>query len=119
VRPRTETLNLFESFSSRARRDGGATSPLPHALPEFTVSISLLERRHYQASSASALRYAINDDQREQLRVLEQFGWSLKFVRRTPDGMPLAWVYDPDHRRMAVIETDGALNEAPSASVRG
>ena len=83
------------------------------------MSLSLLERRHYQASSASALRYAINDDQREQLRVLEQFGWSLKFVRRNADGLPLAWVYDPDHRRMAVIETDGALNEDPAEAVRG
>lgn len=96
-----------------------ATIRVSHALPEFTVSISLLERRHYQAASASALRYAINDEQREQLRVLEQFGWSLKFVRRTADGLPLAWVYDPDHRRMGVIETDGVLNEEPSAPVRG
>jgi hypothetical protein len=75
------------------------------------VSISLLERRQSQAASSAALRYAINDDQRDALQVLERFGWSLKFVRRNEAHQPVAWVYDPDHRRMAVIEPDGTLVE--------
>jgi hypothetical protein len=82
------------------------------------VSISLLERRHSQPTSTAALRYAINAEQREALRVLENFGWSLKFVRRTADNQPLAWVYDPDHRRLAVIEPDGTLNEDSTLRVR-
>jgi hypothetical protein len=75
------------------------------------VSISLLERRQTQAASSTALRYAINADQREALQVLERFGWSLKFVRRNDALQPVAWVYDPDHRRLAVIEPDGTLVE--------
>ena len=83
------------------------------------MSISLLERRHYQAPSSSALRHALNEEQRDALSVLENFGWSLKFVRRDSQRMPQAWVYDPDHRRMAVIRPDGQLDESPVALVRG
>ena len=83
------------------------------------MSISLLERRHYVADSLSALRHSLKEDQRDALSVLEQFGWSLKFVRRRADRMPQAWVYDPDHRRMAVIDADGHLDESPVELVRG
>lgn len=82
------------------------------------MSISLLERRHSEPCSAAALRYAINAEQRDALRMLEQFGWCLKFVRRSADNQPLAWVYDPDHRRLAVIEPDGTLNENSTLRVR-
>lgn len=82
------------------------------------MSISLLERRHYLAASTSALRHAMNDDQRDALSVLERFGWSLKFVRRDADRVPQAWVYDPDHQRMAVIGPDGLLDENPVHRVR-
>ncbi len=82
------------------------------------MSISLLERRHHQAPGSSALRYALNEAQREALSVLERFGWSLKFIRRDGQPLPQAWVYDPDHRRMAVLLPDGHLDENPVASVR-
>ena len=75
------------------------------------MSISLLERRGAHAATSSALRYAINADQRDALQVLERFGWSLRFVRRNEAQQPVAWVYDPDHRRLAVIEPDGTLVE--------
>lgn len=83
------------------------------------MSISLLERRRDLDTSASALRYALNEAQRDALSVLERFGWSLRFVRRSADRNPQAWVYDPDHRRMAVIGTDGSLDENPASPVRG
>jgi hypothetical protein len=82
-----------------------------HPRAETNVSISLLERRQNHAASTTALRYAITEDQREALQVLEKFGWSLRFVRRNVDREPVAWVYDPDHRRLAVIEPDGTLVE--------
>lgn len=82
------------------------------------MSISLLERRRTNDHSEAALRRMLNEDQRDALDVLERFGWSLKFVRRTPDRQLMAWVYDPDHRRLAVIEPDGRLNETPDASTR-
>lgn len=82
------------------------------------MSISLLERRQKHSPSQSALRYLLNEEQRDALQVLERFGWLLKFVRRASDRQPIAWVYDPDHRRMAVIEPDGRLNETPEALSR-
>lgn len=82
------------------------------------VSMSLLERRNYQAASVAALRHTINEDQRDALQVLERFGWTLKFVRRNAERQPVAWVYDPDHRRMAIIEPDGTLNEGPAPGHR-
>ena len=82
------------------------------------MSISLLERRHLHTHSQSALRHLLNEDQRDALSVLERFGWTLKFVRRAPDHQPMAWVYDPDHRKMAVIAPDGQLDENPPAATR-
>jgi hypothetical protein len=82
------------------------------------VSISLLERRHPQADNATALRLAINEEQRDALRVLERFGWSLKFVRRDAARRPVAWVYDPDQKRMAMIEPDGTLIEHAALACR-
>lgn len=82
------------------------------------MSISLLERRRPHSPSESALRHLLNEDQREALRVLERFGWSLKFVRRAADREPIAWVYDPDNRRLAVLEPDGRLNEHPDIATR-
>jgi hypothetical protein len=82
------------------------------------VSISLLERRHPHADSTSTLRHAINDEQRDALRVLERFGWTLKFVRRDAARGPVAWVYDPDQKRMAMIEPDGTLVEDAALACR-
>ena len=39
--------------------------------------------------------------------------------RRNADRLPQAWVYDPDHRRMAMIGPDGRLDESPVTLVRG
>jgi hypothetical protein len=100
------------------KRTAPANPSAPTPAPETPVSISLLERRNYQPASEAALKHAINSDQRDALQVLERFGWCLKFVRRDADRRPVAWVYDPDHRRMAVIEPDGTLDESPSARCR-
>ena len=78
---------------------------------------STLERRHDQHLRESSLKRDINDDQLGTLETLERFGWTLKFVRKTPAG-PLAAVHDPDQHCLAVIEPDGLLNENSSASFR-
>ena len=81
------------------------------------MDTSILDRRHYQHLRESALKLGINDDQLGTLETLERFGWSLKFVRRTPAG-PLAAVHDPDKHCLAVIEPDGQLNENSSVAFR-
>ena len=75
------------------------------------------ERRTEQQRLERALKREINEDQLDTFSTLERFGWSLKFVRQTPQG-PMAVVHDPDHGKLAVIEPDGTLNENPAATFR-
>ena len=82
------------------------------------MSITHAERRSGHAPRQQTLKFSITEDQRDALRTLENFGWSLKFVRHDAQGAPMAWVYDPDHRKLAVIEPDGTLNESPALRAR-
>lgn len=75
-----------------------------------SLNTTTLERRQDHYLRESVLKRDINDDQLGTLETLERFGWTLKFVRKTPAG-PLAAVHDPDKRCLAVIEPDGQLNE--------
>ena len=49
---------------------------------------------------------------------LEQFGWSLKFVRRPMFQPSIPVVIDADRKRYAVLEADGTLNENPGFTIR-
>ena len=44
------------------------------------MAIEALDRRHEEFQRDSALKRSINQDQFLTLRVLEGFGWTLKFV---------------------------------------
>ena len=81
------------------------------------MNASILDRRYDYSVRESALKRDINDDQLGTLETLERFGWTLKFVRKTPAG-PLAAVHDPDKNCLAVIEPDGQLNEKSAVSFR-
>jgi hypothetical protein len=81
------------------------------------MAIEALDRRQQEYLRESALKRGLNDDQICTLVTLERFGWSLKFVRKSPLG-PLAAVYDPEKHALAVIEPDGHLNENPQLSFR-
>lgn len=81
------------------------------------MNATTLDRRHDQYLRESALKHGINDDQLGTLETLERFGWTLKFVRKTPAG-PLAAVRDPDKGCLAVIEPNGQLNENTSLGFR-
>ena len=81
------------------------------------MAIAALDRRHEEQQRESALKRGLNEDQIATLATLERFGWSVKFVRKSPLG-PLAAVYDPEKRTLAVIEPDGRLNENPQLSFR-
>lgn len=74
------------------------------------MNTSTLNRRHDLRLREGALKLAINDDQLGTLETLERFGWTLKFVRKSPAG-PLAAVRNPDKGCLAVIEPNGQLNE--------
>jgi hypothetical protein len=76
------------------------------------------ERRASAQETAARLRGLLNEDQRMTLAELEQFGWSLKFVRRPLFQPSIPVVVDGDRRRHAVLEIDGSLNESPGFDIR-
>jgi len=76
------------------------------------------ERRGSEKESASRLRALLNEDQLMTLVELEQFGWSLKFVRRPLFQPSIPVVIDADRKRYAVLEADGTLNESPGFTIR-
>jgi hypothetical protein len=84
---------------------------------EKTMAIEALDRRQEQFLRESALKRGLNEDQMATLSTLERFGWSIKFVRKSPLG-PLAAVYDPERHALAIIEPDGNLNENPQVAFR-
>jgi hypothetical protein len=81
------------------------------------MAVEALDRRAEAWQRESALKQSINEDQFLTLRVLEGFGWTLKFVRKSKAG-PLAAVYDPEKHSLAIIEPDGTLNENPQLAFR-
>jgi hypothetical protein len=81
------------------------------------MAIEALDRRYDAQLRESALERGINQEQMDTLVALERFGWKLRFVRKSPLG-PLAAVYDPERRSLAIIEPDGSLNENPQLAFR-
>jgi hypothetical protein len=81
------------------------------------MTIEALDRRQEELQREGALKRGINEDQMLTLRVLEGYGWTLKFVRKSKAG-PLAAVYDPERHSLAIIEPDGRLNEKPELVFR-
>ena len=75
------------------------------------------DRRVPIRSTSGELKRQLNDTQLATLHTLERFGWSLRFVRKSKQG-PLAAVYDPERRCLAIIEPDGSLNEDPQLVFR-
>ncbi|MFL6592014.1 MAG: hypothetical protein ACJ8GK_04805 [Luteimonas sp.] len=76
------------------------------------------DRRASVEETAARLRALLNDDQRMTLVELEQFGWTLKFVRRPMFEPSIPIVFDADRKRYAVLEADGTLNEQPGFNIR-
>jgi len=76
------------------------------------------ERRGSEQESSARLRALLNEDQLMTLVELEQFGWSLKFVRRPMFQPSIPVVIDADRKRYAVLEADGTLNEHPGFTIR-
>ena len=76
------------------------------------------ERRQAALRDAVALRAGLMPSQLKALDTLEQFGWSLRFVRRPMFLDPIPVVFDRHGTRYAVLEADGTLNETPGFKLR-
>ena len=76
------------------------------------------ERRRDQPLDPAALREGLTRAQLDALETLEQFRWTLKFVRRPMFQDPIPIVFDRTGERWAVLEADGSLNESPGFKLR-
>lgn len=76
-----------------------------------------IDRRRVKPLRESDWKRMISAEQADTLRMLEQVGWSLRFVRRGDPGA-LAAVFNPDRNTLAIIEPDGRLVENPDATFR-
>ncbi|MFC3660344.1 hypothetical protein [Luteimonas notoginsengisoli] len=76
------------------------------------------ERRQRQDPDTATLRAGLTPAQLHALATLEQFGWTLRFVRRPLFRDPVPVVFQRDGRRFVVLEADGTLNEAPDLVIR-
>jgi len=66
----------------------------------------------------SLLKAGLTPEQLATLSAMEQFRWSLKFVRRPLFLAPIPVVFDRARQRYAVIELDGSINENPDFDIR-
>jgi len=76
------------------------------------------ERRGTPVDDPEALREGLTPAQREALRTLEYFRWTLAFVRRPMFQDPIPVVFDRDGERYAVLRPDGTLDESPGFRIR-
>ena len=76
------------------------------------------ERRQDTPPDRAALRAGLTAGQLQALATLEQFQWTLKFVRRPMFLDPVPVVFDRTGERWAVLEPDGSLNESPGFQLR-
>lgn len=75
------------------------------------------ERRQTSPASAEQMRERLNPPQRSVLRLLEYFGWELRFVRQPPS-RPAVPVIFADDSTWAVIDPDGKVDESTRLRVR-
>ncbi len=77
------------------------------------------ERRKQDAEAhAATLRGGLSQEQLAALRTLEEFKWTLRFVRRPMFLAPIPLVFSPDGSRFVVLEADGSINENPGFKLR-
>lgn len=76
------------------------------------------ERRRAHSVDPAGLRDGLPPAQARALQTLEQFGWTLRFVRRPMFLDPVPVAFDREGRKWVVIEPDGRLNENPGFQIR-
>lgn len=64
------------------------------------------------------MKAELTPQQLATLATMEQFRWTLKFVRRPMFLPPIPVVFDRGRKRYAVLEPDGAINENPGFGIR-
>lgn len=81
--------------------------------------MSARERRSsFMQEDTSELKNGLSPAQLATLHTLEQFHWTLRFVRRPMFLAPVPIVFHRDGVRFAVLEEDGSINESPGFMLR-
>jgi hypothetical protein len=60
----------------------------------------------------------LNDLQQDILRVVKQYGWTLKFVRRPDNETPVIVIEEKDGSQVGVLEENGAINYESDIVIR-
>ena len=60
----------------------------------------------------------LTSSQLQALRSIENFGWTLKFIRREGRDIPLPVIKGADGKSIGVIDEDGNLNMNPKIIIR-
>ena len=76
------------------------------------------ERRGRTPPIPPGFEAMLNQDQKNALRNVENFGWQMAFVRRPLFDDPIFVVTSPDHQRYAILESSGEVNMEPEIVVR-
>lgn len=76
------------------------------------------ERRRDAPDDEAALRRGLTPAQLRTLETLEQFHWTLRFVRRPLFQDPVPVVFDRTGTRHALLEADGSIDETPALRIR-
>ena len=92
---------------------------IPVAKPVLRVAPPARERRDAVAEQDQvSLRTGLTVAQLDALATLEQFHWTLRFVRRPMFHGAIPIVFSPDGGLFVVLEQDGAINEHPGFKIR-
>ena len=75
------------------------------------------DRRQPTPASTEQMRERLNPPQRSVLRLLEYFGWELRFVREAPPCPPVPVIFAGDST-WAVIDPEGKVDESTRLRVR-
>jgi hypothetical protein len=76
------------------------------------------ERRKSTPAEISEMEKQLNPAQLEAWRMLQTFGWQLRFVRRPLFQQPVAVIVNKAGQMHAVIEEDGRVNDKPGFKIR-
>ena len=64
------------------------------------------------------VKYYLNDAQQAELRTIEGFGWSLKYIRHPVFQEVVVVVTSPDGNSIGILEKDGRLNLEADITLR-
>jgi hypothetical protein len=81
-------------------------------------STGVTDRRGRMPAVPTNVGAMLNQDQKNALRKVENFGWQLAFVRRPAFQTPMFVVQSPDGVRHALLEGDGQVDMNPSLVLR-